>query len=72
VEQKTLVAPRGFEAEMIRAVLRRHLSRGVWFTERRAWWFWVKFSISGPADALRAALAAVEKAEGEDWEKFIW
>lgn len=56
------------EALEVAAILCKHMPAGLWFTQRRWWFFWVRFTASGPPRVIAALQLALEH---RDMQKFI-
>lgn len=65
----TLLYP---DAQALRPLLQDYLSRGIWFTERRRWFLWLTFTISGPPQAVQALRQALKERESREWWGQAW
>lgn len=60
------------EADEIRQILREHMRYGASFTERRSWFFWSAFTITGPHHAMRRVRSELDQWELEQYIQDAW
>jgi hypothetical protein len=54
VEKPLIISVATDDAAEVRQMIRRRWLDGVRYEERRSWWLWVRFTVTGPAQAVRA------------------